>query len=106
MAKWYGVIGYSTTVESEDNPGVWVPDLKEQPYYGDISTDYRKRQNGTGTNDDIDLTNMLSIIADQYAVDNCSKMAYVDINGTKWKVKNVEIKFPRLLLSIGGVYNG
>lgn len=106
MNKWFGVVGYSTTIEDENNPGVWIPDIHEQPYYGEIVNDYRKRQEGTGTNDNINLSNSISILADPYAIDNCSKIAYAVIDGTKWKVNNVELRFPRLVLTIGGVYNG
>lgn len=106
MAKWYGTIGYVTTSESEDNPGVWVSNIIEKPYYGDLTGDYKKRQDGTGTNDNINMTNVVSILADPYAINNCSNMAYATIRGTKWKITNIEVQFPRLILSIGGVYNG
>lgn len=104
MAKWYGAIGYSTPVETE--PGVWIPDITEQLYFGDVSVDYRKRQSGIGSIDDINLTNMISMIADQFAIDNCANMVYAEINGTKWKINNVEVNYPRLVLTVGGVYNG
>ncbi len=105
MAKFYGAIGFTHTVEDPDNPGVWYDDVVTRRYYGDITADYRKRQNGTGTNDDINLSNMVSIVADPEALNSCSNIVYAEINGTKWKVTNVEVRFPRLILSVGGVYN-
>lgn len=108
MAKWFGVIGFSNLHEDEDNPGVWIEgEMREQQYYGELTSDYRKRHTKSdGINDDIDLTNMISIVADPYAFDNCSNMRYATIRGTKWKITNIEVQYPRLNLSVGGVYNG
>jgi hypothetical protein len=33
-------------------------------------------------------------------------MRYVEFMGTKWKITNIEVQYPRLTLSIGGEYNG
>ena len=104
MAKWYGKIGYAITVETE--PGLWEEQIIESSYYGDVTTDRRKRQNSGGVNDDINLSNVISIIADPFANQNCSHMVYIEFMGTKWKITDVEVQFPRLILTIGGVYNG
>ena len=104
MAKWYGKIGYAITVETE--PGLWEEQIIESSYYGDVTTDRRKRQNSGGVNDDINLSNVISIIADPFANQNCSNMVYIEFMGTKWKITDVEVQFPRLILTIGGVYNG
>ncbi len=105
MAKWFGKIGYSLTVEKE--PGLWVPDIIEKSYFGEITSDHRKRQSlESSTNDTINLSNIISIIADPFVIENCSNICYVEIMNNKWKVNDIEIKYPRLILSIGGVYNG
>lgn len=105
MAKWFGKIGYAIT--EAITPGEWVvPDLVERECYGELTTDRRKRQNSGGVNDDITLSSTISIIADPFALQNCSYMAYAEIFGTKWKISDIEIQFPRLILTIGGVYNG
>lgn len=105
MSKWYGMIGFSETVESE--PGIWDPVITEKPYYGDvISNRWNRQVSSNSTNDNINITNSISIVADPYAVDNCSKMTYVEFMGTKWKVSSVDVQYPRLILSIGGVWNG
>ena len=104
MAKWYGKIGYAITVETE--PGLWEEQIIESSYYGDVTTDRRKRQNSGGVNDDINLSNVISIIADPFANQNCSHMVYIEFMGAKWKIIDVEVQFPRLILTIGGVYNG
>lgn len=104
MSKWYGKIGYAVTAETE--PGIWEPSIIEKNYFGDMISDRRKRQNSGDGNDDISLANVISILADPFAYQNCSNIAYVEIMGTKWKVSDIEVQYPRLTLTIGGVYNG
>ena len=104
MAKWYGKVGYAITAETE--PGIWEDKIVERDYYGDLLTDNRKRQTNNNVLDEITLSNMVSIIADPFAYNNCSCMAYAEIMGARWKISEVEVKPPRLNLTIGGVYNG
>lgn len=104
MSKWFGKIGYAVTGETE--PGVWEDTIVVRDYYGDLTSDRRKRQSSGNVNDDINLANVISIIADPFAIENCSHMAYAEIMGAKWKITEVEVQYPRLILTIGGVYNG
>lgn len=104
MAKWCGKIGYAITKETE--PGLWEPIIVERKYYGDLISNRWKRQNSGGINDDINISNSISIIADPFANQNLGYMAYVEYMGTKWKISDVEIQFPRLILTVGGLYNG
>lgn len=104
MAKWYGKIAYAVTEEVE--PGIWESNNVERDYYGDIITDRRRRQSVSSINDDISLSNTISILADPFAIQNCSKIVYVEAMGNKWKVSDIEVQYPRLILSIGGLYNG
>lgn len=104
MSKWFGKIGYAIQKESE--PGIWEDEIVERDYYGDLLTDNRKRQSNNNVLDEITLSNMVSIIADPFAYNNCSCMAYAEIMGARWKIYEVEVKPPRLNLTIGGVYNG
>ena len=102
MAKWFGKVGYSITEETE--PGIWEETIVEREYYGDMTSDRRKRQNSGEVNDDINLANVISIVADPFAYQNCSNITYVEIMGSKWKVSDVEVQRPRLILTVGGVY--
>ena len=102
MAKWFGKIGYVVTEETE--PGVWEETVTEREYFGDMTSDRRKRQNSGEVNDDINLSNVISIVADPFAYQNCSNMAYVEIMGSKWKISDVEVQRPRLIMTVGGVY--
>ena len=104
MAKFYGMIGFAEQVE--EAPGVWVDKIMIRPYYGDLVRNTRKLQSRDQLNDNIDIANDISIIADPYAVENFHKMRYVEFMGTKWKVTNVEVQYPRLILTVGGVWNG
>ena len=104
MSKWFGKIGYAIQKESE--PGIWEEEIIERDYYGDLLTDNRKRQSNNNVLDEITLSNMVSIIADPFAYNNCSCMAYAEIMGARWKISEIEVKPPRLNLTIGGVYNG
>lgn len=104
MSKWFGKIGYAVTGETE--PGVWEDTIVVRDYYGDLTSDRRKRQSSGNINDDINLANVISIIADPFAIENCSHMAYAEIMDAKWKITEVEVQYPRLILTIGGVYNG
>ena len=104
MSKWFGKIGYAVTGETD--PGVWEDTIIEKNYYGDLISDKRKRQSSGNVNDNINLANVISIIADPFARENCSHMAYAEIMGAKWKITEVEVRYPKLSLTIGGVYNG
>ena len=104
MAKFYGVIGYAVTKETA--PGVWTEEIAEQSYYGDLTRNMRRLQDSGDLNDDINVANEISIVADPYANANFHSMRYVAIMGAKWKISKVEVQYPRLVLTLGGVYNG
>lgn len=103
MAKFYGKIGYIDTVESE--PGYWEEKAIEREYYGDITRNTSRYQQDGHVNEDIVVNNVLSIVADPYANKNFQHMRYVEWMGAKWKISNVEVQYPRLLLTLGGVYH-
>lgn len=103
MAKFYGAIGYGTSEET--TPGVWEDRIVERHYYGDLVRNTRRMQNSEYLNDNINISNEISIIADPYANENFHLMRYVTFMGTKWKITSVEVQYPRLILSIGDVYN-
>lgn len=104
MAKFYGNIGFAETVETE--PGVWVEEMTVRTYYGDLVRNTRRLENSGGVNDNVNISNDISIIADPYANHNFHSIRYIEFMGAKWKVSNIEVQHPRLILTIGGVYNG
>lgn len=102
MAKWFGKVGYAVTEETE--PGIWEETITDREYYGDVISNRFKRQNSSDVNDDINILQIISIVADPFAYQHCSEIIYVEYMGSKWKVSDVEPMFPRLQLTIGGVY--
>lgn len=105
MAKWFGKVGYAVTTETE--PGIWEPQIIEQEYYGEkLKTTVRKVRHSGGVNDNIIISNIISIIADPFAIANFSNIKYVSYMGVLWKVDDVEIEHPRLKMTMGEVWNG
>lgn len=104
MAKFFGSIGYAETQET--SPGIHKEIITERDYSGDVLRNSRKLQSGESINDDVVVNNSLSIVADPYAYNHFFAIRYVKWMGAVWKVTNVEVQTPRLLLTIGGVYNG
>ena len=103
MGKFYGKVGYLTTTETR--PGVWTEDIVEKNYYGDVSKKMSKWQVGEGLNDDKTYSAEISIVADAFAYENFSNIKYIEFMGAKWKVNSIEIQRPRLILTMGGLYN-
>ena len=104
MAKFFGNIGFATYVESA--PGVVSEMIEVRAYYGDLIRNTRRLQSADQVNDNINVANEISIIADPYANEHFYAMRYVEFMGAKWKVSNVEVQYPRLILTLGGLYNG
>ena len=104
MAKWFGVIGFAETVET--TPGVWDEVIVPREYYGDVNRNTRRLQSSDKVNDDVNISNEISIVADPYANENFHSMRYVEFMNSRWKVNTVEVMYPRLVLELGGLYNG
>ena len=104
MAKWYGAIGYAETVEVR--PGVKEEQITELNYFGDLVRNSRRLMSTDQLNDNINVANEISVLADPFAEQNFHKMRYVEFMGAKWKISNVDVQRPRLILTLGGLYNG
>lgn len=105
MAKFYGAIGYALDLQ-ETSPGVWTEEIVERNYRGDIILDQRRWQPDEKVNDNINIDNSISILADMYAYENLGFMRYIVLNGVPWKIQSFSINRPRIVLQIGGIYNG
>lgn len=104
MAKFYGTIGFAVT--EEVRPGVWEERMNTGTYSGDLMRSSRQLQPSDGRNDNVKLSNDISIIADPFAYKNFQSMRYVEYLGVKWKITNVEVQYPRLILTTGDIYHG
>ena len=103
MARWAGIVGF--IIEVETVPGVWKPITTERKYYGDMIKNTRLLQNSEGTNENINISTDISIVADPYANENFHAIRYVTYMGTKWRVTTATPQYPRINLSLGGIYN-
>lgn len=105
MAKFSGSIGYAPTM-TETSPGVYEEVMVIKHYTGDLIRNTRKLQTINQVNDNINVSNEISIVADPYANENFFSMRYVEFRGAKWKITNVDAsQYPRLILTVGGLYN-
>lgn len=104
MAKFYGIIGYVQFTET--SPGVWSDVPIEKNYYGDVIKETRRWQASENLNDNLTINNRISVVADAYAYENFHVMRYIKWMGAFWKISEVDIQRPRLILTLGGVYNG
>jgi hypothetical protein len=105
MARFYGAIGYADE-SVESGPGVYTESMVEYSYYGDVVRNNRRIQEGDSLNNDLSVQNSISVVADEYANVHFHAIRYIRWAGTLWTVTDVEVKSPRLLLRLGGVYNG
>lgn len=104
MARFHGNIGFSKTQESE--PGIFVEVITEKSYKGDRVRSRMSWENGDGLNDDLDINEKISVIADGFARENFGNFRYAILDSVRWKVKSIEYVHPRITLTLGGVYNG
>lgn len=104
MTRFSGKVGYGVTVET--SPGVYEDQIHELPYFGDVVRNSLQFRMGESVNNDLSVSNSISIVADAYANGNFFAMRYVEWAGALWTISEVEVQSPRLLLRLGGVYNG
>ena len=104
MAKFYGAVGYAET--REKRPGVWEEVVTERCYYGDVIRNTKRTEASEHLNDNLVVNNLISIVADPIALQLFFAIRYVTWMGGRWKVTNVEVLSPRLILTMGGVYHG
>lgn len=102
--KFYGTIGFS--YEEETNPGIWETISEEHQAYGDVLSNVRKWETDSDVNDDLNVSNQISVVASRFFFEHLGAMKYVLWNGTKWKIRSATINRPRIILTLGGVWNG
>lgn len=106
--KYFGKIGFVKYVEEDplDAPGVCVENITEREYYGDLTRIINHSQPASEkVTDDLKLNNQISVLLDPYALDNFSNIRYVTFLNSKWEVSAVEVQYPRLIISFGGLYH-
>lgn len=106
MTRFHDIVGYGNSVESPPESGVWEDEIVEYIYTGDVKRNTKRNDVGDTVLPDISVQNTISIVADAYAFDHFAKIKYVRWLGVLWTVTSVEPKSPRLILTLGSVYNG
>jgi len=106
MARFFGEVGYGESVESPAGSGIWVDEITEFSYYGDVIRNSKATEPGIGLAEDIIVRNSISIVADEYAIEHFFNIKYIKWEGVLWTVTQVLVQAPRLILSLGSVYNG
>lgn len=104
MARFHGTVGYGHSVQTK--PGVWQDVITEKSYFGDVTRNSRQLREGEKLNNDLTVQNSIEIVADAYANEHFFAIRFVEWAGTLWLVEDVTVQSPRLLLRLGGVYNG
>lgn len=103
MARFAGLVGYVT--QEETAPGVWSSVESSKKMRGDVIRQ-SSSQNGDKVNNDITLSHRVSLLGDAYAFGNYYNIKWIEVDGAKWEVTSVEVKRPRLTVSLGGLWNG
>ncbi len=106
MARFFGKVGYGDSVETPPDSGIWVDTITEFDYQGDVIRNTRSLEEKESVNADITVGNRISVVADEYAFEHFFNIKYVRWAGAPWIVTSVEVQSPRLILSLGSVYNG
>ena len=104
MAKLYCKIGYAPSF-IQTAPGVWNERIVVKRYYGEFIRNARRLESSGQVNDNVNINNRISIVADPYARENFHSMRWIEFMGAKWKVTDVDVQYPRLILTGGGLYN-
>ena len=104
MTRFHGKVGYGESIET--SAGVWQDVITEFEYYGDVIRNTRRLLDDQKVNNDLNVGNSISIVADAYANEHFFAIRYVQWAGTLWRVSDVEVQSPRLLLRLGEVYHG
>lgn len=102
--KFYGKVGY--VIQTEKAPGVWVEEPHEVTYFGDVLDNKSNWSQGQTVNGELTLGKQISIIADPFSFENFQWIKYVEFMGAKWSVVSADPQRPRIILSLGGLYNG
>lgn len=107
MNKFYGKVGFAINTNSEEDPDAYMDTIVERAYYGDILRNSHRYSQGSTLSGDLTISNQFSIISDPFANEHSDAMRYIVYNSTKWAITDVDIsQYPRLIVSVGGKYNG
>lgn len=102
--RYAGKIGFECQVETD--PGLWVSRVEERSYFGDVIRNTRRYQDGDKIHDDLRISNQISVLADSFCIEHAFLMKYITWMGQKFKIESVDIAYPRIIITLGGMWNG
>lgn len=105
MARFVGTVGFAMIEETR--PSIYEEVYRERLYKGDLIRKSRQWSPSEHLNDDIQIANDISIIADSFAVMNLGVMRYVHWMDQYFEISSAAIDNDRhrITLSLGGVFN-
>jgi len=106
MTRFYGEIGYGKSEQVPADSGIWVDVITEYSYFGDVTRNANRLDDGSGLNNNVSVSNSISVLADDRAFKNFHMIRYIRWAGALWTVSSVEVQSPRLIIRLGDVYNG
>lgn len=105
MNKFWGTVGFVRDVET--SPDVFEEVATERGYSCEVlKREKRWQASGNVIDDNLTVENRISIFADPFALEAYDSIRYIVRGKSKWKVTSVEEAYPRLILTLGGVYHG
>lgn len=106
MGRFAGKVGF-VNGEGHLVKGVWQKGISERPYKGEYLNQTQTIVGDDKVNNDISFSERISIVADSFAIENYEFVKYVEKKpGLVVEVTSVTDARPRLVLTLGGVYNG
>lgn len=103
--KYVGNIGFLSS-NTEVTGGIATQPIISKRYFGEIITTSSRLQTQDKINPDVTINNSIAILLDGYLNNNLSNIVYVEFLNKKWSVSSIELRHPRVILSLGGLYNG
>lgn len=103
--KWHGHIGFSITAETPPGSGVYRSSITERSYHGEVYRDSRRWAKAEGLNDDLLISNQISLVSDVFALENLPHMRYITMYKQKWCITDIEVNYPRIVITMGGLYH-
>lgn len=105
MARFFGKVGFA--IIEETRPSIYEEVYHERSYKGDLVRKSRQWTPTENLNDDIQIYNDVSIIADSFAIMNLGFMRYVHWLDQDFEISSASVDNDRhrITLSLGGVFN-
>lgn len=106
MPKFFGPVGFVESQETEEGSSIWEDVAVEKNYRGEVTKNTKRWDTGEHLNKNLSISNTISIVADPYVSNHLYAIKYIKWLGSYWEITSVDVQYPRLVLTLGGLYNG